>query len=198
MTATEGAPAAGLFSLDNYLIRRKVLKILGGSFHVYSGDTIVGFSQQKAFKLKEDIRVYADDSKSEEILSIQARQVVDFAASYDIIDPRTGVKVGAARRKGFASLLRDSWEVMDAEDQPIGQLKEDSAGMAMVRRFLTNIIPQTFKMSVQGSHAPVIFKQHFNPFIYKLQVTIPAGCSLDRRLIFGAAVLICAIEGRQG
>jgi len=174
-----------------------VLKIFGGSFHVYDGDVIVGFSQQKAFKLKEDIRVYADETKSEEILSIQARQIIDFAASYDIIDPKIGAKVGAARRKGFASILRDSWEVLDADDRPIGQLKEDSAGMALVRRFLTNIVPQTFKMSIRGSHAPVIFKQHFNPFVYRLAVTIPGGCSLDRRLIFGAAVLICAIEGRQ-
>jgi len=55
-----------------------------------------------------------------------------------------------------------------------------------------------FHLSAPGSRAPVVFKQHFNPFVYKLDVTIPQGCTLDRRSIFGLAVLICAIEGRQG
>jgi len=197
MTATSEQGTAELFDLDDYMIRRKVLKVFGGSFHVYSGDKIVGFSAQKAFKLKEDIRVFGDESKQEEILSIQARQVIDFAAAYDILDPRAGIKLGAARRKGMSSILRDSWEILDADDQPIGKLVEDSAGMALIRRFLSNLVPQTFHLSVPGSSAPVVFKQHFNPFVYKLNVTIPRGCPLDRRLIFGSAVLICAIEGRQ-
>ena len=178
------------------MIRRKVLKIFGGSFHVYSDDRVVGFSQQKAFKLKEDIRVFSDESKREELLSIQARQVVDFSAAYDIIDPQEGVKVGAARRKGFSSMMRDSWEVLDVDDRPVSKLEEDSMGMAMLRRFV-NLIPQTFHMDVPGTDKPALFKQHFNPFVYKLEVTIPRACQLDRRLIFGAAVLICAIEGRQ-
>ncbi len=178
------------------MLRRKVLKIFGGSFHVYSGERIVGFSQQKAFKLKEDIRVFSDESKHTEILSIQARQVIDWSAAYDIIDSQSGVKIGAARRKGFSSMMRDSWEVMDVDDRSIGKLEEDSMGLALLRRFI-NLIPQTFHMDVPGTNTPIVFKQHFNPFVYKLDVTIPRACQMDRRLIFGAAVLICAIEGRQ-
>jgi hypothetical protein len=198
MTATPEQGTAKLFELDRYVIRRKVLKVFGGSFHVYSGDELVGFSQQKAFKLKEDIRVFADETKRDEILSIRARQIVDFAAAYDILDPRARVKLGAARRKGMSSILRDSWEILDADDRPIGKLLEDSTGKALTRRFLSNLVPQSFHLSVRDSNAPVMFKQHFNPFVYKLEVAIPRRCSLDRRLIFAAAVLICAIEGRQG
>ena len=47
----------------DFYIRRKVLKIFGGSFHVYDArDNLVFFSSQKAFKLKEDIRVFSDES----------------------------------------------------------------------------------------------------------------------------------------
>ena len=185
-----------IFELDHYLIRRKVLKIFGSSFHVYDGEQVVGFSKLKAFRLKEDIRVYASESMGTELLHIHARQIIDFSAAYDILDSETCEKVGAARRKGFSSIVRDSWELLDATDQPIAQLKEDSMGMALIRRFLSNLVPQTFLLD-DGAGQPVRFRQRFNPFIYKLEVDIPPGCAIDRRLIFGAAVLIAAIEGRQ-
>ena len=186
----------GLFELDRYLIRRKVLKVLGASFHVYSGDKVVGFCDQKAFKLKEDIKIFTDESKSEMLLSVQARQIVDFAAAYDIVDPAEGKKIGAARRKGFKSMVRDSWELLDENDAPIAQLQEDSTMMAMLRRFLSNLIPQTFKISsMDGENATL--KQHFNPFVYRLEVSLEHDNEIDPRLIFGIAVLVAAIEGRQ-
>lgn len=186
-----------LFELDTYLIRRKILKLFGASFHVYDGEHVVAFSDQKAFKLKEDVRVYSDESKTRELLRVRARNVIDFSAAYDIVDSASDQKVGAARRKGFSSLARDSWELLDASDQPIARLQEDDLGMAMLRRFLSNLIPQTFHIDT-GVGAPVVFRQRFNPFVYKLEVEIPPGIPIDRRLIFGAAVLLAAIEGRQG
>ncbi len=196
MTAESGAQSSPVFELDRYLIRRKILQFFGAGFHVYDGDRVIGYSHQKAFKLKEDIRVYSDEASTVELLAIRARQVIDFAAAYDIIDSVSQQKVGAARRKGFRSLMRDSWEVLDENDETISTLQEDSMAKAMVRRVLTNLIPQTFHLDVPGS-APIVFRQHFNPFIYRLEVTVPPQCSLDRRLVFGLAVLICVIEGRQ-
>ncbi len=186
-----------LFELDTYLIRRKILSFLGASFHTYSGERVVAFTKQKAFKLREDIQIFTDETRTEPLLSIKARQVIDFAAAYDIVDPQDGTKVGAARRRGMKSILRDTWEVLDTKDGLIAKLEEDSAGMALLRRFLSNLIPQTFVLSVPGERAPIIFKQFFNPLVYKLEVQIPSGCGLDRRLIFGVAALIAAIEGRQ-
>lgn len=187
---------ATIFDLDRYWIRRKVFKLLGSSFHVYDGDRVVGYSHQKAFKLREDIRVYDDDSKSTEILHIQARQIIDFSSAYDVVDSVSREKVGAARRRGMRSLFRDSWELLDAEDRPVAKLEEDSTSMALLRRFLAGLIPQSFRLS-GPSGTEAAFHQRFNPFVYKLEVSIPERSTLDRRLIFGAAVLIAAIEGRQ-
>lgn len=187
----------GLFELDHYVIRRKVLKIFGASFHVYDArERVVAFSSQKAFKLKEDIRVYSDESRSRELLRIHARQIVDFAAAYDVIDGGTGSKIGAARRKGFRSIMRDAWEILDERDRVIGELQEDSAGMAFLRRFLSNLIPQTFHLLAAGKQVAEM-RQRFNPFIYRLAVTLNRDREVDRRLVFAAAVLVAAIEGRQ-
>ena len=138
-----------MFDLDRFLVRRKVFRILGAGFHVYDpAGRVVGFSEQKAFKLKEDIRVFTDEAKSKELLVIRARQIIDFSAAYDVVDSAEGRKVGAARRKGWASILRDSWEILDENDRPIAHLQEDSTALALVRRFLTNLIPQRYNLLV--------------------------------------------------
>ena len=47
-----------IFELTNYMIRRKVFRIFGGAFHIYDpAGQVVGYSKQKAFKLREDIRL---------------------------------------------------------------------------------------------------------------------------------------------
>ncbi len=196
------APVATIapeLSLPIYRIRRKVFKFLGGEFHITDpqGQRIM-FSKQKAFKLKEDIRVWSCAQPDREMLSIQARQVIDFGASYDVFDPQAGVKVGSLKRRGLKSILRDEWAIFDAWDQQIGAVKEDSTALALVRRFLTNLIPQSFDGFV-GECRVFHFKQHFNPFVAKmtLDFTLPDGDLLDRRLGLAAAVLLCAIEGRQ-
>jgi len=186
------------FELESYMIRRKLLKIFGASFHVYDpGGRVIAFSSQKAFKLKEDIRVFEDESKRKEILSIQARQIIDFAAAYDIVDSVASRKVGAARRKGWSSLLRDAWELLDDQDRVVAKLQEDSTTLALLRRFLSKLIPQNFHLRGLDGEEHARFRVHFNPFIYKLSVTRVGGSKLDPRLVFGAAVLVSAIEGRQ-
>ena len=62
------------------------------------------------------------------MLTIQARSWLDFAAAYDVYDPQSGEKVGGLKRKGFKSMIRDEWIFMDADDNDIGLIQEDSPG----------------------------------------------------------------------
>jgi uncharacterized protein YxjI len=187
------------FALDQYHARRKVLAAFTPKFHVYDpAGQLVAYVEQKAFKLKEDITVFADEEKQRPLLTIRARAILDISATYDVADARTGEKVGALRRKGLKSILRDEWTLLDAGDQEMGTIQEDSALMATLRRFLSNLIPQSFNVSVQGQPAGVI-KQHFNPFVLKhtVDLTHDRGRRFDRRLALAAVVLLLAIEGRQ-
>ena len=188
-----------LFAHTHYVIRRKVFKIFGAAFHVYDEQgNVVFFSKMKAFKLKEDIRLFTGEDMQTEVLSIQARQIIDFGAAYDVVDSATGSKIGALKRRGFKSILKDEWIVMDSADNEIGHIKEDSLLLALLRRFLTNLLPQSYDVEVNGQ-AVARFKQHFNPFILKMSLDFSGDTSgrLDRRLGLAGAVLLGAIEGRQ-
>ncbi|HLL54442.1 MAG TPA: hypothetical protein VK447_12890 [Myxococcaceae bacterium] len=203
--STGSALAISNFKHPTYVVRRKIFKLFGGAFHIYDPMGNVAFySEMKAFKLKEDIRLYTGEDKQTEILTIKARNILDISATYDVFDPRTDQKVGALRRKGLKSMLRDEWLFLDNSDQEIGKIEEDSMLMAVVRRLLmnlteqVNLIPQSYQGEIGG--APVCtFKQNFNPFVLKvnLDFSIDQHNRLDRRLGIAAAVLLCAIEGRQ-
>ena len=191
--------AAGRFGQRRYLLRKKFFKLFGGAFHIYDDAGNVAFySKMKAFKLKEDLRVFTSEEMNEEVLSIQARSILDFGATYDVSDSATGQKVGALRRKALKSILRDEWLILDANDREVGTIAEDSMLLALVRRLLTNLVPQTFQGKV-GETPVFTFRQRFNPFIQKVELdfSVDRGGALDRRLGIAAAVLLCAIEGRQ-
>ena len=206
---------------DRFTIRQKVFKLLGEAFHVYDpAGNLVLYCKLKAFKLKEDIRLFASEDQQVPVLAIKARRAIDFSAAYDVIDltadggsaaggvleyasnPDGGRKVGALRRKGMKSLLRDAWEILDAGDNVIGTISEDSGFKAFVRRFVdyaAAFMPQAFHGEVGGQRV-FEFRQNFNPFVKKLECdfTMDTGRQVDRRLGVAAAVLLAAIEGRQG
>ena len=182
-----------------YLLRRQVLA-LTGKFRIYTpSGQLALYSQQKMFKLKEDIRVYSDESQAQELLLIQARQIIDFSAAYDVIDLQTGEKVGVWRRKGFRSMLRDEWEQLDARDSFVGILYEDNMTQALLRRFLLGKwLPQNYDI-ITGNQRCADIRQRFNPFRYELDLdfSMDASQKLDRRMGIAAAILIATIEGRQ-
>lgn len=181
-----------------FTIRRKILTILGAKFHIYDASGgLLGFCKQKAFKLKEDIRVYDDESMTDERLVIQARSIIDFGAAYNVVDGQTRQMIGALRRKGFKSMLRDEWEVLDAGDRPIGTIQEDSTFLALVRRLLTNLVPQTFHLRDAEGRELAQLSTHFNPFVYRMTVTVHDNCPLHPYLVLAAGVLLAAVEGRQ-
>lgn len=186
------------FNHQKYTIRKKVFQFFGGAFHLYDQQgNLVFYSKQKAFKLKEDIRVYTDEQMTQEVLTIHARSIIDFSAAYDVIEPQTQQRIGALKRKGIKSLFKDEWVIMDANDKEIGIIKEDNALLALLRRYL-NLIPQTFHTNV-GNQEVAIYKQHFNPFVFKMDIDFSKDQNkfLDRRIGIAAAILLTAIEGRQ-
>ena len=137
-----------------------------------------------------------------ELLTIQARQIIDFGAAYDVVDARARAKVGALKRKRLKSMLRDEWVVMDAYDREIGLTQEDSTVLALVRRVVdaaAMFLPQKFQAEI-GGQPVATFQQNMNPFVRRLTVDFsmdPQG-RFDRRLGIAAATLVAAIEGRQG
>jgi uncharacterized protein YxjI len=187
------------FQSNQYLLKRQVLA-LTGKFRLYNPEgQLVLYCQQKMFKLKEDIRAYTDESMKEELLTIQARSILDFSTAYEVFDSREGRCVGILRRKGLQSMFRDEWELLGPDERLLGMMREDTVSLAMLRRFmLGSLLPQNYDILL-GSSRVADVRQRFNPFRYELDLdfTMDTAQQLDRRLGIAAGILLSAIEGRQ-
>jgi uncharacterized protein YxjI len=190
------------FDFSQYTVRRKILTLIGAKFHVYDPEGhLVLYSKMKGFRLREDIRLYTGEDMTEEVLTISTRNVIDFAAAYDVADSESGEKIGTLRRKGLKSMFRDEWQILDPNGTQIGLIREDSGWLAALRRFVefaALLSPQKYDVFIGETHIGRM-QQHFNPFVMKLTVDFSPDTEhrFDRRLGLAAAVLFCAVEGKQ-
>lgn len=68
---------------------------------------LVGFAEQKKFKIKERIAVYTDSSKSQVLFEFNARKALDLGSGYDVTDA-AGQPIGLFRKDFAKSLLRST------------------------------------------------------------------------------------------
>lgn len=201
------------FLKGKYLLRQKVLTLMGAKFHLYDeAGGLVLFAKQKAFKLKEDVRLFEDEGQTRMVMRIKARSILDFSAAYDVFDvsavpperaetDEAGERVGTLQRKGMSSLMRDEWQVIDAGGRPVATILEDSTLAALLRRFVDMVsllFPQTFVAAAPDGRTLALYKQRFNPIVKKLEFDL-SGLEgrADPRLMIAAGVMLGVIEGKQ-
>jgi hypothetical protein len=84
---------------------------LGQQISVFdSTGELVFYVKQKAFKLKEQVTVFADKEQTKPLYAINANKVLDISARY-AIDNADGGPLGAIQRKGMRSIWRAHYDV---------------------------------------------------------------------------------------
>jgi hypothetical protein len=109
----------------------------------------VAFVRQKKLSIREDIRFLADESETEELFRLKARQVFDVRGRYDVTTPE-GERIGTLEKVFGISLLRSTWRVYGADEQQVALAQEKSVHVALFRR-LIDFVPY-------GELAPVVFQ----------------------------------------
>ncbi|UCH88512.1 MAG: hypothetical protein JSV49_09665 [Thermoplasmata archaeon] len=157
---------------------------------------ILGFSKQKLFKLKEDIRVYTDESMTTELFKIIQQQIIDMWGNFAVIDTQTERHLGYIKRKALMSgFVRDEWEVYNEADQLIGGIYE-STDMGLIRKHVPGgvFIPEKVTLELHGSPVAEI-KQKFKIIgdIWEVDCrAVPP--EFDRRVLLGCILMMGMIE----
>ncbi len=175
------------FSHTRYTIKRPWLTFLGRKFYVYGPDgQVVLFVRHKMMTLKDEWNVFSDDTERVPLLKVKARQAIALDIVTDIFDVASGQNLGAVRNKGLKSIIRDTWECLDATDVVVGKFAEDSS--SLLRRFIPLLLGR-WHLEMNG--APVArLDQVFRFFSkeFSLVVSGPPG-KADTRFIIGCALL---------
>lgn len=194
--------------------RRKYWQFLGASITMSdpASGAAIGFIKLKAFRWKDDIRVYSDQSLQTELLRIQARQVITLGATYDVIDSATNVPIISLQRKALRSaFVRDYWKILDGNGNQVGAIQETSSGLALSRRYIEVIpyvggllgfalafTPQTYRITYAGDGTEQVagtVTHRKNPFIVKMLLDFSSNEStLDKRVGIAATALLSIID----
>ena len=176
-----------------YVAKKALFSFMGNTFRIFdTSGKLQFFIKQKAFKLKEEINVFADEGQKEKRMTIAARSWGDFSGIYDITDVATGEVVGAGKRHGLKSLFKDEWSILNAEGDEIGKVTEATGCLFILSKFIKQI-PTTYELTI-GDKQVGKFQQQFNPFTLAYDVEF-TDADFDPRLGVGMCVLILAIEG---
>lgn len=87
---------------------------------------VIAYVRQKMFKLKEDIEVFEDDSRTQVNYNIKADKWIDFSTAYSFTD-NTGKELGKVARKGWASLWKANYDIIDQHQKPQYKIREENA-----------------------------------------------------------------------
>jgi hypothetical protein len=172
------------------------------------GDPVC-FVEQARFKFKEDIRFYADETKTVELMRLKARQRFDPRARYDVTDDR-GAKIGEIQKVFGESLLRSTYRLYDAAGAEVATARERSVFVAILRRavgfvpYIGNYadwlpIPYHFDFvrddKVLGTHERRTGLFKFRD-VYDIDMSADTEHTLDRRLVLANAVGMDALQAR--
>ncbi|GGG38374.1 hypothetical protein GCM10011344_44050 [Dokdonia pacifica] len=94
-----------------------------------SGQTIA-YVRQKMFKLKEDIQIFNNDSKTKVNYRIKADKWLDFSTAYSFYDESAENKTksfGKVVRKGWRSIWKAQYQIIDQNEKQQYTISEENA-----------------------------------------------------------------------
>ncbi|MBL3658559.1 hypothetical protein [Fulvivirga sediminis] len=90
-----------------------------------ANEQTIAYVRQKMFKLKEDIQIFDDESRSKVNYSIKADRWLDFSAAYSFKDSN-GNEFGKIVRKGWRSIWKARYEIINKEEQHQFSINEEN------------------------------------------------------------------------
>ena len=155
----------------------------------------VAFVRQKKLAIREDLRFFADESESEELFRVKARQVVDVGGRYDVTTP-AGERIGVLQRRFAQTLLRTTWAILDADEGALAEVTESSTARAIFRRVVDVPLLYHFSIVVDGRQVGEVRRVFTLRDRYVMTLGGDIDRRLDRRLAVALLVVLDALQAR--
>ena len=169
---------------------------LGRQYRIEGGDgRLLAYVAQRWMRIKEAWTVYTDESKAIVSFQVKATKVFDFKANLEVRDA-AGVLLGTLRRKGWASIVADHWQVLGPDGIVHGALLE-STGRGLARRMLTRLIPYRAQVGNAMGQPVARVEGTFQVWgdTYDLHIDQPG---LDPRVLCCLVVVVDSLSAERG
>ncbi len=98
----------------------------------------VAYVKQKLFKFKGEMVVYADKNRGDVLFIIRADRWIDFSAAYSFTDAG-GTELGKVARKGWASIFKAEYELIDQHQKLQYHIREENAWIKVLDGLFSEI-----------------------------------------------------------
>jgi hypothetical protein len=184
-----------LWTSPQYKIRKKVFAFANQYWIEDGRGTKLGYTKQKMLRIREDIRVYTDESMTGELFRIHQEQILDAWGTFAVVDSAANVCIGKIRRSIMSNFLADEYFLLDPLGRQVGRVFEGS-GRGLARKFLPlgGLVPERVKVEFLGQEVTEI-RQQFRVIGDEWDVDcsrLPA--QFDRRVLLAGIIMMGMVE----
>jgi uncharacterized protein YxjI len=168
---------------------------------------LVAYVKQKAFRLREDVTIFADEAQTQPLYRIQANRILDFNAAYTITTPQ-GQPIGQVRRPGLRTIWKAHYSITDVNGNEIGLIHEENAWvkvmdalfgeLPIVGMFAGYLFNPAYLVDVRGQTALYMKKQ---PAFLEGKFTIEQRGQLheqDEPVVMSSIIMALMMERTRG
>jgi len=169
----------------------------------------VAYVKQKLFKLKEDISIFENESQTKVNFKIKADKWIDFSTAYSITDSSSGAELGKVARKGWRSIWKASYELIDQHQKLQYHIREENAWVKVLDGLLGQIpilnlftgylFNPTYKVTNLKDETIIRLKKQLSFFGRKFEILKikKTDTDDDQRILLGLMMMIL-LERRRG
>jgi hypothetical protein len=92
---------------------------------------LVSYVKQRAFRLREDVTIFADEEQTQAVYHIKANKIIDIGATYSITSA-DGRPLGAVRQRGMRTFWKATYDILDEAGSAIGLIHEQDAWVKVI------------------------------------------------------------------
>ena len=191
---TAWAGSLDAFSHARYVLVRPLFSFTRVSRVYGATGELVAVVEQPWFRLRTELVVYADEARLQPILVLKNRRFAALNMEHDLFDASSGQRLGVIRTRGWRSLWRDTWEILDADERPAGEMLEDGAWFW--RRIL-RFLPGRHHIDLGGREVARI-AQRFHFFRREFELFIlPVEDPIEPRFAIACALIAMMADLRR-
>jgi uncharacterized protein YxjI len=190
---TREVGGVGLATQSRYIIKRNFWSFLERIFRVLTPDgQVIMFVKHPVLRLREEFQVYADEAQTRPLLRVKSKQVIAINFAFDVTDATSGQLYGTVQKRGFKSIVRDKFLILDPDGVEIGAMEEQ--GASVLRRFFPWLTSK-HAIFIQGQQVAFI-RQKFRFFIKEFEIEMTPG-GVDPKFVLACALLALIAEARR-
>lgn len=169
---------------------------------------LVSYAKQRAFRLKEDVTIYADEAQTEALYHIKANQIFDIGATYRV-STADGRSLGALRQRGMRTLWSATYDILDDNGSAVGLIHEQDPWVKVVDGligaipFLGFVVQQWINPTylIDGSDGTTLLRMRKRPSLIERRFLVEQEAPLPSRLeplALPAVLMVVLLERGRG